>query len=223
MEYSFGWVPLLSDIEDGAKALSRLAGYVSEVEYVKGEAASFGASLVGSGAGSQSQLKWKYKVRQETRSYCKYNGAIRSRVENPAGFVAQTWGFDPRSFIPSLWNLIPYSFLVDYFTNTGEFLEAFNMNVADIAWVKKQTARDVTRFITEFQTEPHLLNPAIWSVDRWYVHPSSVKILRREVTRQAVGTDSLVASWRFRLPNRPLWKAANIAALVTSARSMTPY
>jgi hypothetical protein len=43
-------------------------------------------------------------------------------------------GFNLKEFVPTAWELIPYSFLVDYFSNIGEILEASVVNLSNLAY-----------------------------------------------------------------------------------------
>ncbi len=224
LEFSFGWLPLIADVQDAAKAAARIATNIPETEYVKGEDFKQTTVEIGPGGGNTGQLSWLYKVRQTSGQYCKYYGRIRANSSFGGAYTAaQTLGLDIRSFVPSVWNLIPYSFLIDYFTNVGEFLEGICFNTADVAWVNRGQRLDTTRFITDFELQPHNLNPGIWEVDSFNLSGPSVKISKQRTTREAIGTDALVPVFRFKMPFRPLWKAANIAALVEQHRRLLPY
>jgi hypothetical protein len=224
LEFSFGWAPLISDVQSAAIAAARIASSIPETEYVFGEALTEDISVVGPGFGSADQLGWSYQVRQQSQRYVKYYGRIRANSSFGGAYTAaQTLGLDIRSFIPSVWNLIPYSFLIDYFTNLGEFLEGICFNTADVAWVNKGTRLETRRWVTDFVTTPHNLNPAVWDVDDFFVNASSSKVTKSKVTREAIGTDQLIPTFRFKIPNRPLWKAANIASLVEQHRKLLPY
>jgi hypothetical protein len=223
LEASYGWIPLLSDIRSAAKAAARLANYVSNTEFVVASGDDSDSTIIGPGGGSASQLSWKYVVRQTSKRSVKMYGRVRSKCDNPGVFSSQTLGFDPRSFIPSIWNLIPYSFLVDYFTNVGEDLEAICFNSSDIAWVNKTSRLELSRYSAEFAVQPHFLNPSIWDVTDYRMSSTGTKVTKVLVNREAVSTDELIPVFRFRLPFNPLFKAANIAALVSQHRRLVPF
>lgn len=73
-------------------------------------------------------------------------GVVFSRVEGyDPNSVWSNLGLDARNLPLDLYELAPYSFLVDYFSNTGKWLDAItpdpNINIIG-SWVTDQTSRD---------------------------------------------------------------------------------
>jgi hypothetical protein len=128
----------------------------------------------------------------------------------PSGPIAvqQSWGLGTRDFIPTIYELIPYSFLVDYFVNIGEILNAWSFNQADLAW-HNDTNREV--FDTSVQVIPRVAKDenGFTTLDSHVVLQNSfirtVTFVRRS---DPLGLPSLA----FRFPGLGT-KALNIAAL----------
>jgi hypothetical protein len=125
LEYAYGWRPLLSDTRDAAKALAAIAEKQPPFKVIT----SFGESesLISQDLFSNQiqTAQWfqprirKGKVRVVIRGVIDLQPSSR-RLLNP-----ELWGFDPVSWVPTAWELIPYSFLVDYFSNVGDVLQAW--------------------------------------------------------------------------------------------------
>jgi hypothetical protein len=129
LETVFGWQPLIGDVTDGAKAIGRLLHENVPVRFrAQGEAntetySDLGINPFNAGGTFRSERS------VSSKSIMTYYGAFKGTVDdNGIGSAAQhvvsMAGFDLRSFIPTVWELIPYSFLIDYFVNVGELLEA---------------------------------------------------------------------------------------------------
>jgi len=141
LENVFGWQPLINDVRDGAKALGRLIH--ENVEPIRFR--SFGVAEGGTSS-PPSVLAEGYQLFSTfttLKSKVIYYGAFKGTVPNAArieaslgGIVAMS-GFDLNSFIPTIWELLPYSFLVDYFINVGECLEAMNTDTSNVKWITR--------------------------------------------------------------------------------------
>lgn len=123
LSYTYGWAPLMSDVEGAVKALSNFhklksdfitASKTSESPVVETRTSSpLDQHLVATTVTSKAV----YSV----RCY----GKIRAELFGSPGSyerMKSTLGFSMREFIPTLWNLLPFSFVVDYFTNVNELL-----------------------------------------------------------------------------------------------------
>lgn len=161
LEYSFGWKPLISDIEDAQKLL--VARIVPpRFSMVKGTARvqqpheplhwpiHFGAHLGG------------FNVSTTEEAFTKYFGVYEHRGNGTSKFVQA--GFRPAEFIPSLWELIPYSFLVDYFTNIGDIVASWSYRFASMKWVAGTFRREFV-----MACESSALNPRTdyWQPSEW--------------------------------------------------------
>jgi hypothetical protein len=124
LEYSFGWKPLINDIDSGIKAFyaSRLIKPIFEM--VRGSARQRVSSDLGLKTASNGPLNWQWRVLHDEEYYVQYYGTYHSKGNGvPDNHV---YGFTPSEFIPTLWELLPYSFLVDYFTNIGDIVSSWS-------------------------------------------------------------------------------------------------
>jgi len=151
LEYSFGWVPLASDIADAVKAYKSLARkkVINRLTRTgKDTANTFDEDLWIAGA----NIPVKRLTRVSSVGTVRYIVGLRSQVTgfNGTTEVLERFGFVTKQFIPTLWEITPWSFLVDYFTNIGDILDAAMTDQSDVIFVNKtvrrttETVRSVT-------------------------------------------------------------------------------
>jgi hypothetical protein len=127
--------------------------------------------------------------------------------------LSQELQLDLPHFLPTVWDLIPYSFVVDYFTNIGDYLSGLSLRFSDVSWGCKTVSTE----------SGYLFGP-------WYWGPNSVPQNQEELavcyggggswnnrrgTRSILTPSDLAPKLQFSLPfsSRP-WE--NIGALILS-------
>jgi hypothetical protein len=226
LEHSFGWVPLISDIATAHKAYDSLVnsqddrqvavtGYGVEEKDVPSRTYSIPNSTVGNSV-IFGDLN---RVSTET-AFCRIRGMMVRRVDATTKDKLARIGFQPSEFIPTAWNLLPWSFLVDYFSNIGDVLEASVFDRSLLSWANIST---VISQNTDVSWAPNHAGIKAYC-GNWYVSssgsPSKMQYKRRTVTRTSnisIGTPSL----SFELPGT-LAQFANMGALFASAGSIHP-
>lgn len=146
LELSFGWRPLIADIEDAIKAYSNLG----EKPHKLAISASYRAdtfrlnSKLGN-AVHHAQTACFTTVEQLHTLMSRYYGKMKASVQTlPRDRVSRHFGFAPEKFVPTAWELMPWSFLIDYFANIGDILDAAGTITSDVAW-SARTRRKVNR------------------------------------------------------------------------------
>lgn len=133
LEYSFGWRPLISDLDAGSKALARTATYRQPRVPLRGQ----GSQDI---PGTRSIVNRNFGLIElrvlattgQTYSYKLY-GSVG--IDEHAPVLLTEIGLRLDEFVPTIWELIPYSFLVDYFTNTGAMIDALSVNTGGVRWM----------------------------------------------------------------------------------------
>lgn len=168
LEYSFGWKPFVSDLEDAFKAYHNVfhrklpttritrqgTERVSEPQVMG--SMSLGINTAG-----------KYTDREETSVTVRYIAGLKTSLQavTPQDKFRE-FGISLEQIGPALWELTPWSFLVDYFTNIGDIVDSAFTISTDVLWVNKTIRRVCTRTRTiafdKFETERWY--PA-WSVE----------------------------------------------------------
>lgn len=213
LEWTFGWNPLVADV---AAAMTGLGIYRPQTVAIEAHASDTWNGSDGFfsiGTIPQYKCHWvshsKYTVR--------YKGVVKvSRTDYPPS-VAQTFQLLPEDFVPTLWNLFPYSFVLDYFTNVGNIIDAYSFPSVQLAWVNG-TVRN--SHITEASYEPDYSAPITGFGEAGSFYSSNLKGETCRFTRSNVEPGSLIPILSFEIPGLGSKPWINLAALLTAnARS----
>lgn len=146
LEYAFGWMPMINDIKDAGAALNqRLERYQGSYAKVtatgKEERYDFAGSVRNQG---YSILGVDWDAYRRSKFTHKYYGEVESVCPNPLQADMTLFGTNWREIVPTAWELMPYSFLVDYFTNIGDLIDAWSVRSSSIRWVSQTRRADIT-------------------------------------------------------------------------------
>lgn len=140
LEWQYAVKPTISDCNDAAKAFRAMASARTfDMIRVIGEGAStrtenrtrgFSYGTGWSGGGNQEE-RLTFHVDVILR------GAWRSDKADSTLPIPMQFGLDLGSLLPTAWELIPWSFLIDYFSNIGDVLDAWGMRFIDFAWLNE--------------------------------------------------------------------------------------
>jgi hypothetical protein len=148
LEFQFGVKPLFSDIaEIASTAIDQIYGRDDKIrlrakstdKVYKAEAYSFGVPWT-YGVGVKSSYDWT------TKAGVQYVVGMKRTLDAPTaglGYAASRFGFQIQNFVPTAYELMPYSFLIDYFVNVGDVLEAACTDTSNVSWIVR-TQRQVT-------------------------------------------------------------------------------
>lgn len=220
LEGTYGWKPLIYDINGGLQALrDHLKRRPFEIRKIT----TYGKS--------EASLTSPVTILTEGIISLLYQQVVRSRVSHrisaglklyPTGTLAslpEELGLLPEQFLPTAWELLPYSFFIDYFTNIGNIIDAFSFVQGRLAYcsVTQKTTHTVsyedlrwndayykTMPFTERTLRP--VKPAF--VDKW--------LSRSKLT-------SIVPNLAFRLPGFGTTTSLNIAALAYQGGVRRPF
>lgn len=223
LEYSFGWAPLIGDTKDAFEALVRLYEGRPEMAYVRGFAASEGSQAFPTSIKTAgSYLRWFEEKTRKTQRVVEYYGQVKTWASGSVGKTS-LFGFDiRRDFAPTAWELVPWSFLVDYFSNVGEVIEAASFVRSDIAWMSKRD-RTTTQTIIHGRWDPTAGSTLATTTKRRTGSSgnpgSGTQSYETIVRSNAVPT---IPSLEFEISLGPQ-KFLNLAALGVSLRSLRPF
>jgi len=155
LEYAFGWAPLISDVKSANSAFKRLSSAPYEFQKVrsqKGESADLGYAPMP----SRQYVPLCYGVLQILvkctptigTAECRIIGQVKCEIEKPIHMHQQVLGFTWNDFVPTVWELIPYSFLVDYFSNIGDIINAWSFPAGTLCWFNRTTRMRTTKSVS---------------------------------------------------------------------------
>lgn len=222
LEYSFGWVPLLSDVDSGVKALAQRRHEFrrSTVEisaYQKGESLAW----LGPYFSYVGLMRYDYRGALISRAEVRYYRAVKRQVVNDRAVNSEIFGFRPRDFLPTVWELIPYSFLVDYFANIDDIISAWSFHKSNFAWLSRTERKTYISTVRDqnFQKDYAL---AQVKANNWILlgvdNQNNCWEWKRWRVNRAVYDGSLVPDLTFTIPGLST-KWMNMAALSANHRS----
>jgi hypothetical protein len=229
LEQSFGWNPLMADIRDAISAYDRFTQPSQTVRISAGSRKTYDCGQdpdpwkVGVSRPVCGGLNWLKKLSNRSETHVvRYKGALRARVECPRWGDYSLFGFNPQEFIPAAWELLPWSFLVDYFTNIGDILDATITSERDVTYVNKSIITYMTDYrVWEMNAKASALGlGATWQVATSTGGSVTSLLKRKEVTRTVdVGLSMPTLQFNFALNDGQL---ANVAALLSQAIDLHP-
>ncbi len=125
LEFQFGWKPLASDVESGIDAVSRSTKDPKKIRfngYAKQQIMLPRVNVTSFNNFPTSA----YQLRVDREVVGDYSAKVAGSASLKLGFGMPAFqaGSTIPDLIPTLWNLAPWSFLIDYFSNVGQVLEA---------------------------------------------------------------------------------------------------
>jgi hypothetical protein len=144
LEWQYAVRPLISDLDDAGRAFRQIAqGRGFEIIRIRGTGGAEGNVY----RHPDFSVSWGLPAGQTVPlpiASCDLETNDQVTVDYLYGWknhtvshdmpVPMTLGLTLSDFVPTVWELIPYSFLVDYFTNVGNVLDAWSISQVSFAW-----------------------------------------------------------------------------------------
>lgn len=228
LEYAFGLAPLIKDTKDAAEALARY-------EYELAGEAKFRARVRSRGldtavahtdlysSATLSPLIFRHVTKKTTECRVQYICGLSTSFHANYGAnnrLLRLLGFDPMNVIPAAWEAVPWSWLVDYFANVSDILDAAATTTTGINWINKTvTYRTVTNVMSRYD---EAATAKFLPASRRVLPPSdpnlgSYDVVRTTLERSlplSLGVPPLVLEHPFENAK----KLANMAAVLISRR-----
>lgn len=212
LETQFAIKPTLQDIDGGMKALGQYA-YKDDHKVIRVRA---GTEVFNSKTPTFVSIGFDGTLRYDIvlSSICDVNllGNVQVRPSGHAGYFGQALGFSLSNWLPSMWELIPYSFLVDYFFNIGEMIDAYSFCISDITWVNQTIRRTGHAYCDNVRFDPVSDTP---SNKQYYTskEPGSYSVRGCQFQRSSISPGTLLPAFRFSVPGIGSLKWLNMATL----------
>jgi hypothetical protein len=222
LEGVFGWTPLISDVQDGAKALARICNSGgSSIQRVAHFAEDQQKTPLSEGpVGSYSGWSSVYSRGEELVRYrVSYFGGVY--VEYPKVAVMQQLGLSWADLPATIWELIPGSFLLDYFVNIQELIDSvrvLNVNWSYLGRSELRVAR-ATSQLSRVDPMPDI--PNVYTGSKFTAHGGMSTVDKVIFTRTGLEATSLIPSVQVEIPGLTSRHALNIYALFAQATATT--
>lgn len=223
LEKVYGWAPLIGDIQNIGQAIDdHLNRYDDSFERVVG----YGEEVFEPGSWqyfepTQTGSSWilTQKERDLKKVIVRYYGqAFRAALQSSdLVTMTQNLGLGLNAFVPTVWELIPYSFVADYFTNTGNLIDAITTNTSGVKWTSrdyvkigaKETAFDSFRRNTNYMPDSVVRDLSM------VAKVSNSIVERRYVERSWLSAPPTVglSDFQWKIPGVGSTKWINLAAL----------
>lgn len=223
LEYSYGWKPLIHDIDDGVDALNDLTSEPIPAGFkaYRGTGRDEWVGDIGSKSETVGGTTVTWRVMRREKVDVRVYGGMRNKILAEVGTLEKI-GLGMNNFVPTLWELIPYSFLVDYFSNVGDIISALSVNTSAVSWINIGTLYEVEEYTYGNHVVVTPGTPAPGYRTGGGGNPGSFRWQARTVSR-APYLGSLVPSLEFEVPPTGSLKWLNIAALLSQHQSILPY
>jgi hypothetical protein len=220
LEFRFGWLPLINDINDAGRALNELVdGFGFTVKSCSASISEVDYSASGPGGQVQSPdglFSWSTYNEVEEHITARMYGIVKREISRPYTFQEQL-GLTPENWLPAVWNVLPYSFVADYFVNIGNCLSAGGTCTRDLMTLGLTTRNSRTRITrtTKLLTTVNQLTANGYVGDSISSSMSAFKYVSGGIERQVL--DPGVDLWVTPVINLPTSsvKWTNLAALAT--------
>lgn len=223
LEFQFGVRPLLKDIDDIAHALGDMQ-YRDEFVSVRSEGVEELVRSMTNNPSSVGPFPLLVTVRAIEKGTVRYYGVCHRQSGGGAAQLTQSLGLGMQDFLPTIYELIPWSFLVDYFSNLGDIVNAISTCTSGINWVSRTIRGSVKTDCVG------VINYAKFSADNPLTtniksvsatgNPGMVQFEESSVSRSPLSPNSLpLPALVFKSPLGKPIKLLNIGALLTQAVS----
>lgn len=220
LEWSFGWKPLMMDIDEAWKAANSLL----DEEHVQNcQGSAMDTQQISASASTylppgSNYCQCKFNTLAKENVLYRYRGDVVVQAATTCADRFARWGFNPDEFLPTAWELLPWSFLVDYFATIGDFIDASGARTAGLKWTNLTLRRKYTKVVTGYfnaeyskSTIPAANYILSANLDK---SPAMSIYVDKEVTRSAVSPSSISAALSIRWDG-PRWgQIANMSALL---------
>lgn len=224
LEYSFGWRPLMMDIDGAFDALNSLTNVDGVIRVVGSGSDSHlvsqtsGSNSPGSAFGATKCWFTTFKTVTE-RDTVRYIGGVNFKQMTTFAEKSAQWGFTPAEFLPSAWEILPWSFLVDYFVTIGDYLDASFANNSSIIWCVKTQRQICESYRTSVPDHATAKAQASVGYVSSFGQASWSKYRRRTVNRVVVNGNEITPALYVKWNGPTSGQFANISALFGQASS----
>jgi len=210
LEFTFGIKPLLQDIEDASHALADISANRRLQTRIQGTSTHRYTVVDQVYPSTVNVAGLAIDIMEETSVQIdyRYYGNMWLDTGSPTQII-NSLGFAPSDWLPTVWELIPYSFVIDYFANIGDLINAWSFGTSQLNWsnLTKRQKRISRRYTSNIRNTDPSFN-ATFDVS----NPPESVVTATHIERAV--NPSLVMPLTFRIPGIGSTRWINLSALV---------
>lgn len=219
LAFAFAARPLASDANDASKALANLLNRRSfdilKIVATGTDESDDGSTVHTAGwVGIGNYCEATYGVTRS--SSVTIRGAWAARA-HPAARAPAELGLGLFDIVPAVWEAIPFSFLVDYFANVSDCLDALRLAYIDWAWLNRTVRNVATATVSDYR-----INASDNAVKGASVSGGHYVLTNTYVNRAKTGVEVFRKGLNFEIPGMGSSRWLNIAALANSFLASRP-
>lgn len=227
LEYAFGWVPLISDIDSAAETLANHM-VLKETRVQRKRFFAEGNDVYAWPVPHPTEAFTAANgpcivicdIRRKEEYNVKYFGMLN--VENPYKIGWQRIGLDLSNWLPTAWELVPWSFLADYFTNIGDIINAATTLRSQVLWMMKTVHYQCQQSAEGWRMSPFIEGTGVAKSKGFVGLLPGKEVWTYKTINRSKYNGSLVPSFEFQIPGFGT-KWINMAALAVTHKRLRPY
>jgi hypothetical protein len=214
LEWKFGWDPLAKDVR-------ALMNDFKNDYFESTEVSATGRNTLVSSSNTytESLSIARYEVTVVTKLECtvKYLAELSLERVGAGGFVERL-GLSPNNFVPTIYNCLPWTYMIDYFTNIGNIVNAVGFPTGRIRWCNRTIRNRNITIIRAGENLRAIVNPG--TKVNYVQVPQSTTWTSTGFVRSGINHPPFPSSINFKVPSvftelgRRQW--TNIAAVIAN-------
>ena len=222
LEYVYGVVPVMSDIEDIFETFSRSVYDERRTSVSAASSKRTAVQVSNSSVGDSFGVRLWTTYRRTTTGNCFYKAGIRAVASAPSSVsrFAELAGFSLREVVPTAYELLPYSFLIGYFSNLGDVIEAAFTDTSLVFWATRTTRIQTEVEVSEVWLVDTLETRAAigaWHGQKVEGQPVSLRIGKHTTVSRTDSMPLPLPSLTLKIPGSGSTQWVNIAALLAQS------
>lgn len=229
LEFSFGIKPLVADAESAAEALAR---FQEDLSYEKTRFTARAKRTVHRGARdiavyTDSHIVGTADVSTVTEFSVQYiiAASYAATMTSDTDRLRNLFGVRLDEIVPTAYELLPWSWLLDYFTNTGEILNAYCQSQAGVQFVvRTERTHTVSTYTYLPSSDLTIARLKAYGGAKNFAFMGSrgAIVLERTTLTRAKDAKLAVPSFTWKLPFGNYAKDLNMAAVLMQRRTFKP-
>lgn len=216
LEVNLGIKPLIADVANIAETINRFRDDILKAKVV-GTGSDSREEVYAGAEDYLSRVVWKTRDVKSTHHSVRYSAGLSTSMIIPGSNqrLMELFGLNMQDWAPTIWELIPYSFVVDYFSNIGDVINAVTTDTSRVTWLCRSERVQTSIFRETFCAA----RPGFPGLTQFRQLPARFKATRTTLTR----TVPVTLGWpqvQLSMDLKPIQAANTVALLLARSRAI---